>query len=72
MADAGSDVDLLVIIDTDQPAMRQARAIYPSLDHQVPVDIHVRTPAQVAAPDPRDLILRTILAEGQTVYESQD
>jgi hypothetical protein len=32
-ADAGSDIDLLVVLDTDQPVMREARAIYRTLDH---------------------------------------
>lgn len=69
MADAGSDVDLLVVMETTEP-MRQAVAIYRALDHDVPVDVVVRTPDQVANRHPRDLILRTILAEGVTLYEA--
>ena len=69
-ADDGSNVDLLVVADTRQPPPRQAVAIYLAIPHDVPVDILVRTPDQVAARNPRDLILRTILAEGTTVYEA--
>ncbi len=69
-ADEGSDIDLLVVVDTRQPPLRQAAAIYRAIPHDVPVDILVRTPDQVAARNPRDLILRTILAEGTTVYEA--
>lgn len=71
-ADAGSDVDLLVVMETPTTLLKQATAIYQSLDHDVPVDILVRTPEQVAARSPRDLILRTILSEGVAVYEAPD
>lgn len=71
-ADAGSDVDLLVVMDTSATLLKQATAIYQSLDHDVPVDILVRTPDQVIVRNPRDLILRTILEEGITVYEARD
>ena len=68
-ADEGSDVDLLVVMETPEPPLRQAAAIYRTLDHDIPIDILVRTPDQVAARNPRGLILRTILSEGVTVYE---
>ncbi len=68
-ADEGSDVDLLVVMATAEPVRRQATAIYRSLDHDVPVDVLVRTPDQVAVRNPRYLILETILAEGLTLYE---
>ena len=65
-------MDLLVVMDTDLRPLRQAAAIYRALDHRVPVDVLVRTPAQVADRNPRDLILREILREGITVYETRD
>ena len=71
-ADPGSDVDLLVVIETPLRPLQQAAAISRALDHRVPVDILVRTPAQVASPNPRDLILRNILREGIVVYEAGD
>jgi predicted nucleotidyltransferase len=71
-ADDGSDIDLLVVMETSEPLLRQAAAIYRALDHEVPVDIFVRTPDQVAVRSPRDLILRTILEEGVTLYEAGD
>lgn len=71
-ADAGSDVDLLVVMETPETLLKQATAIYQTLDHDVPVDVHVRTPDHVAVRNPRDLILRTILTEGITVYEAGD
>src|SRR5215207_442043 len=69
-ADEGSDVDLLVIMSTRLRPLQQAAAISSELDHRIPVDILVRTPQQVASPDPGDLILRTILREGVVAYEA--
>lgn len=71
-ADASSDVDLLVVTETGGRPLRRAAEIYKTLDHQVPVDILVRSPEQAADPNPRDIILRTILLEGRTVYEAGD
>lgn len=69
VADSGSDVDLLVVMDTQDRPLRQAAAIYRAIDHRLPVDILVRRPRQIAEPDPRDLILRTVLREGVTLYD---
>ena len=71
-ADRGSDIDLLVAMEGTLRPLQQAAAISRALDHRVPVDLFVRTPAQVASPDPCDLILRTILEEGVVVYEAGD
>lgn len=70
IADPGSDIDLLVVMDTHVRPLRQAAAIYRAIDHRLPVDILVRTPRQIAEPDPRDLILRTVLREGVTLYQA--
>ncbi len=51
-ADEGSNVDLLVVMATAEPVIKQAIAIYRSLDHDVPVDVLVRTPDQVAVRNP--------------------
>ena len=69
-ADEGSDVDLLVVMATAAPAIKLVTAVYRSLDQDVPVDVLVRTPDQVAARIPRDLIRETILAEGVALYEA--
>ncbi len=69
-ADEGSDVDLLVVMSTQLRPLQQAAAISHELDHRIPVDILVRTPQQVASPDPRELILRTILRDGVVAYEA--
>jgi predicted nucleotidyltransferase len=71
-AHAESDVDLLVVKETTQSLFRESAAIYRAIERDVPMDVLVRTPEQVAARNPRDLILRTILDEGITVYEASD
>ncbi|MGH2534314.1 MAG: nucleotidyltransferase domain-containing protein [Thermomicrobiales bacterium] len=71
-ADPGSDVDLLVVMESSLPPLQQAAAISRALDHRVPVDIVVRTPTRVAARHPRDIMLRTILDHGVVVYETRN
>lgn len=68
-ADDGSDVDFLVVMEAAESPLKKAVEIYRSLDHDVPVDISVRTPTQIGMSDPCDLLLRTVLAEGITLYE---
>jgi CRISPR-associated endonuclease Cas3-HD len=43
----GSDIDLLVIMDTDIPVRQQAFFIRKELRSSIPIDIIVRTPAQI-------------------------
>lgn len=70
-ADSGSDIDLLVVMETSQPVLRQAATISRAVDHVVPMDVLVRTPDQVDFPNPRDLLLRTILVDGRIVYDAR-
>ncbi len=67
-----SDVDLLVVTETNGRPLRRAAEIYRSLPHDVPIDILVRSPEQMRDPSPRDLILTEILKHGVTVYETSD
>jgi predicted nucleotidyltransferase len=69
-----SDVDLLVIMETTRrPAERYlavSRLIRP---RPFPLDILVKTPAEVArALEKGDFFLREIIARGQTLYERPD
>jgi predicted nucleotidyltransferase len=43
----GSDIDLLVIMDTPIPVKRQAFLIRRELKSSIPIDVIVRTPQQV-------------------------
>jgi predicted nucleotidyltransferase len=66
-----SDVDLLVILDTDAPLAERhwavSRLLLPRL---FPVDILVKTPAEIEdAVRHGDFFVREILTRGQVLYE---
>jgi predicted nucleotidyltransferase len=68
-----SDVDLLIIMQTNQREMQQALAIRQKINPLFGVDLLVYTPERV---EERlklgDSFLREILDEGVTLYESPD
>lgn len=72
-ADEQSDLDFLVIAESDEPPTRRSVPLYRALSgYLVPVDILVRTPREVEAS--RELpfsIIQTALAEGITLYERE-
>lgn len=65
-----SDVDLLVVWDTDLPRRERVVTIslllYPRL---FPVDILVKTPHELAEELPHNFFLREILGKGVVLYE---
>ncbi len=66
-----SDVDLLVILRTEQRPLRKAAEISASIEHPLPIDLLVRTPDQVESRfNNGDTFLNEILDEGITVYEA--
>jgi predicted nucleotidyltransferase len=70
-AAGGSDLDLLVIAESDQPRYRRAAPLYGALsDILVPMDILVYTPEEVedwsAVPE---AFVTTALREGKVLYE---
>ncbi len=66
-----SDVDLLVILDTDQP--RKERVVAVSLllyPRTFPVDIFVKTPEEISnALSNNNYFIREIFAKGKVLYE---
>lgn len=69
-----SDVDLLVIVEIDLPGVERAVAasknIYP---RPFPMDILVKTPAEVAAALAKgDYFVREIVKKGRMLYERQN
>lgn len=68
-----SDVDLLVIMDTDLRETEQAVQICQAIDYQIDLDLIVRSPATIkrrlALGDP---FIAEILQSGQVLYESPD
>ena len=65
-----SDVDLLVIVDTDQSTWDLAVEISLSVKHTFPMDILVRTPQEIAKRlEYGDFFIRDILEKGKLLYE---
>ncbi len=65
-----SDVDLLVIMDTDQPARDLSVKISLLFKHSFPMDIIVRTPREIATRLAEgDFFLKEILENGKVLYE---
>lgn len=66
-----SDVDLLVVMETDQRTIEQAVAIRQAVDFPFPVDLLVRTPEQI---EERlrlgDFFVKEVLSRGKVLYEA--
>jgi predicted nucleotidyltransferase len=71
-ADQESDLDLLVVMETEMKLIHQAAEIAVALDHRLPVDVLVRRPEQLEKRNDGDIILNTILDEGVVVHEAQN
>ncbi|MFH1730446.1 MAG: nucleotidyltransferase domain-containing protein [Planctomycetota bacterium] len=67
----GSDLDLLIVKASDEPRHRRAPAIYLALrDIQVPMDIVVYTPEEIADwQEVRQAFITTAIREGKVLYE---
>lgn len=71
--DDDSDVDLLVILPFDGKPMRKALEIVSRVNPRIPVDLIVRTPAQVKERMANnDWFIREIMEKGRKLYESTD
>ena len=71
---ADSDVDLLVIVDTQaRPVDRYLRVSRLLRPRPFPLDLLVKTPQEVAqALDRDDAFMREIMARGRVLYERSD
>ncbi|MGH2533172.1 MAG: HEPN domain-containing protein [Thermomicrobiales bacterium] len=71
MPRADSDVDLMVIMETPLKSSEQRRAIRRAIDQRplAYVDVHVRTPEQIAIGlAERDFFIEDVLLKGITIY----
>jgi predicted nucleotidyltransferase len=65
-----SDVDLLIIWDTDKPRRERVVAVSLALyPRPFPVDILVKTPRELVEELPHNFLLREILEKGVVLYE---
>src|SRR2546430_9134472 len=68
-----SDVDLLVVMDTDESPLHVAAKIAAAIEHPFPLDIVVRTPAEfVAAVQRKGVFATEVATKGVTLYEAGD
>ena len=68
-----SDVDLLVVMDTDESPLHVAAKIAAAIEHPFPLDIVVRTPVEFAsAVHRRGMFATEVATKGITLYEVGD
>ncbi len=71
--DTESDVDLLVIIDTDNSTLKLSSEIALCLDHSFAMDIIVKSPGQIEKRlQNGDFFLEDIINHGKVIYERTD
>lgn len=65
-----SDVDLLVIMDTQRSTWDLAVEISLAIKHSFPIDIIVRTPQEIASRLAHgDFFIQNIMEQGKVLYE---
>jgi predicted nucleotidyltransferase len=68
-----SDVDLLVIMETEERNLPQALKISRAISHPFPMDLVVLKPREVQTRlQGGDLVLREILTKGEVLFEAGD
>ncbi len=68
-----SDVDLLVILPFEGQGVHKTIEILDAIEPRIPLDLIVRTPAEVQQRLTwNDFFLREIIEKGQVLYESAD
>ncbi len=68
-----SDVDLLVIMETEERNLPQALKISRAISHPFPMDLVVLKPHEVQTRlAGGDLVLREILTKGEVLFEASD
>lgn len=68
---ADSDVDLLVVMETEEPPLHAAARIAAVVDHPCALDILVRSPADLEASLARHGVFATeVLTTGMVLYET--
>ena len=70
---ADSDVDLLVVMETDENPMHMAGLISAAIDHPFPLDILVMTPARLEGYVNEKAVFEThVVTRGAVLYEASN
>jgi len=68
-----SDVDLLVVMETDEPPLHAAAGISAAIDHPFPLDILVFRPSELRESLERNGLFATaVMTRGTILYEAGD
>jgi predicted nucleotidyltransferase len=68
-----SDVDLLVVMETNENPLHTAAQIAATVDHPFPLDIIVSTPSEWEASVERKGVFATeVMSKGVVLYEARD
>ena len=68
-----SDVDLLVVMETEEHPLHAAARISASIDHPFPLDVLVRKPSEMDAYLAEKSMFETeVVTRGVTLYEAKD
>jgi len=65
-----ADIDLLVIKETDESRVKRAQQLYRKIDWSYPLDLIVRTPAEVKDGLNKGLPFYQNALEGEVLYEA--
>lgn len=70
-ARASSDIDLLIVKETDQRFVERIIEVFRLLQPKVPLDVLVYTPAEYAALKESNPFVRRAVSEGREVYTNR-
>lgn len=64
-----SDIDLLVVWDTDLPFLERTQVFYDAIQPDLAMDILIYTPEEIERLQENNPFIRKALAEGRVIYE---
>jgi predicted nucleotidyltransferase len=67
----GSDLDLVIIQETDLPFMERLEKFYTKIQPEVAVDVLIYTPGEIKELATKRSFIRQLLEEGRVVYEKK-
>lgn len=68
---ATSDVDLIVILESDMPFHKRLKKLYSEIDYHEPLDLLAYTPEELERTLEVSSFLRHAIKEGKVVYEAE-
>jgi len=69
-ATLSSDIDLLIIKDSNLSFKERMYLIYDKIDYQVPLDMFFYTPEELNCLEKKSTFIKKIMQEGKIIYET--